>query len=188
MSRQELTIAGVGGQGSILAGVILGTAAVTHDGKFAVQTQAYSAELRGGFAAAWIVVSDAPVVFPRVTRPDILVAQAQDSMDRFAGVLKPEGVLIFDSDLIASLPETIQNAWGISATSLARNQMGATIVCNMIMLGALCKVTGVVSRKALETAIAAAVPKGKEALNLEAFDLGFNEVRQVPRGSGNTEH
>jgi 2-oxoglutarate ferredoxin oxidoreductase subunit gamma len=179
MSRQELTIAGVGGQGSILAGVILGTAAVSHDGKFAVQTQAYSAELRGGFAAAWIVVSDEPVVFPRVTKPDILVAQAQDSMDRFAHVLKPDGVLIFDSDLIPSVPETIKNAWGIQATALARNQMGATIVCNMIMLGALCKVTGVVSRKALETAISAAVPKGKEELNIKAFDLGFNEVRKI---------
>jgi len=179
MSRQELTIAGVGGQGSILAGVILGTAAVTYDGKYAVQTQAYSAELRGGFAAAWVVVSDHPVVFPRVTRPDILVAQAQDSIDRFSGVLKPEGVLIFDSDLIPSVPEAIPNAWGIPATSLARNRMGAIIVCNMIMLGALCRVTGVVGREPLKKAIAASVPKGKGELNLDAFELGFGEVRQA---------
>ena len=78
MTRTELTIAGVGGQGSILAGVILGSAAVTYEGKYAVQTQAYSAELRGGFAATWVIISDQPVVFPRVTRPDILLAQAQD--------------------------------------------------------------------------------------------------------------
>ena len=70
MARTELTIAGVGGQGSILAGVILGTAAVTYDNKYAVQTQAYSSELRGGFAAAWVVISDAPVTFPRVTKPE----------------------------------------------------------------------------------------------------------------------
>lgn len=179
MSRQELTIAGVGGQGSILAGVILGTAAVTYDGKYAVQTQAYSAELRGGFAAAWVVVSDQPVIFPRVTRPDILVAQAQDSIERFSGVLKPKGVLIFDSDLIPSVPETVQNAWAIQATSLARNQIGATIVCNMIILGALCRVTGVVGRESLKKAIGASVPKGKVELNLNAFDLGFDRVRQV---------
>ena len=179
MSRQELTIAGVGGQGSILAGVILGSAAVAYDKKYAVQTQAYSAELRGGFAAAWVIVSDEPVVFPRVTRPDILVAQAQDSMDRFSAVLKPEGVLVFDADLIPAVPDNIKKAYGIQATSLARNRMGATIVCNMIMLGALCKVTGVVSRKSLETAISASVPKGKEELNLNAFDLGYNEVRAV---------
>ena len=179
MSRKELTIAGVGGQGSILAGVILGSAAVAYDNKYAVQTQAYSAELRGGFAAAWLIVSDEPVVFPRVTRPDILVAQAQDSINRFATVLKPEGVLVFDSDLIPAVSENIKTAYSIPATSLARNRFQATIVCNMIMLGALCKVTGVVSRNALESAITAAVPKGKAEMNLDAFDLGYNEVRAV---------
>ena len=177
MSRQELTIAGVGGQGSILAGVILGSAAVTYDKKYAVQTQAYSAELRGGFAAAWVIVADEPVVFPRVTRPDILVAQAQDSIDRFADDLKPEGILIYDSDLIPRLPENIKTAYGIRATWLARNECKATIVCNMIVLGALCKVTGVVDREALEKCITASVPKGKEDLNLTAFDIGFKEVK-----------
>jgi 2-oxoglutarate ferredoxin oxidoreductase subunit gamma len=179
MPRQELTIAGVGGQGSILAGVILGSAAVAYDNKFAVQTQAYSAELRGGFAAAWVIVSDEPVLFPRVTRPDILVAQAQDSMDRFGSVLNPEGILIYDSDLIPSIPDDIKNAYEIKATALARNKFNATIVCNMIMLGALCSVTGVVSRQALETAIEESVPKGKEEMNLKAFDVGFTEVKQI---------
>ena len=79
MAQTDINIAGVGGQGSILAGVILGTAAVTYDKKYAVQTQAYSSELRGGFAATWVIVSDGPVGFPRVTAPDILVAQAQPS-------------------------------------------------------------------------------------------------------------
>ena len=121
MTRAELTIAGVGGQGSILAGVILGSAVVTHAGRYAVQTQAYSAELRGGFAAAWVVVSDEPVVFPRVTKPDILVAQAQDSIDRFSEVLKPEGVLIVDSDLVPTVPaimNAIYDAIGVRICSL----------------------------------------------------------------------
>lgn len=179
MPRRELTIAGVGGQGSILAGVILGTAAVTYDKKYAVQTQAYSAELRGGFAAAWVIVSDEPVLFPRVIRPDIMVAQAQDSMDRFAHVLKPEGILIYDTDLIPEIPKHIKQAHGFRTTSLARNQFKTTIVTNVMMLGALCKVTEVVSRKALEAAIAAAVPKGKADINLEAFELGFNSVQAV---------
>ena len=82
MAQVDLTIAGVGGQGSILAGGILGTAAVTYAGKYATQTQAYSSELRGGFAATWVIISDEPIVFPRVKNPDILVAQAQDSITR----------------------------------------------------------------------------------------------------------
>jgi 2-oxoglutarate ferredoxin oxidoreductase subunit gamma len=178
MARTELTIAGVGGQGSILAGVILGTAAVTYDATYAVQTQAYSSELRGGFAATWVVISDEPVVFPRVTRPDILVAQAQDSISRFSHVLKADGVLILDSDMIPELPKHIRRVFRVPATSLARGRLKAPVTANMVMLGALCKVTGVVSREALEKAIVDAVPKGKDRLNLDAFDVGFENVQQ----------
>ena len=182
MSRQELTLAGVGGQGSILAGVILGSAAVTYENKYAVQTQAYSAELRGGFAATWVIVSDEPVLFPRVVRPDVLLAQAPDSMDRFAGTLKPEGLLIFDSDMISSIPGNIKKAYGIAATSISRNKIKASITANMVMLGALCRATGVVGRDALEKGICSAVPKGKEEMNLQAFAAGYDGVAPVAGG------
>ena len=177
MTQTDLTIAGVGGQGSILAGVILGSAAVTYDNKYATQTQAYSSELRGGFAAAWVIVSDDPIEFPRVTHPDILVAQAQDSIDRFGEVLKREGILIIDSDMVRRFPENIEHVFQVPATSLARNQVKVPVTANMIMLGALCRISGVVSRKALEKAIARKVPEGKDRLNLDAFDLGFEQVR-----------
>jgi 2-oxoglutarate ferredoxin oxidoreductase subunit gamma len=179
MPQTDLTIAGVGGQGSILAGVILGSAAVTYDGKYATQTQAYSSELRGGFAAAWVIVSDAPIEFPRVTHPDVLVAQAQDSIDRFAEVVKPGGILIVDSDMVQEIPASIAQKYTIPATSIARNRIKAAVTANMVMLGALCKVTQVVSRTALEQAIKKAVPKGKEDLNLEAFSLGYEGVNTL---------
>jgi 2-oxoglutarate ferredoxin oxidoreductase subunit gamma len=179
MAQTDLTIAGVGGQGSILAGVILGSAAVTFDGKYATQTQAYSSELRGGFAAAWVIVSDEPIEFPRVTAPDILVAQAQDSIDRFGDVLKSDGTLITDSDMVHEIPPTVKHIYKIPATTIARNEIKIAVAANMIMLGALCKITGVVSRKALEQAIAAAVPKGKEDINLEAFNQGFERVTEL---------
>jgi len=172
MAQKDINIAGLGGQGSILAGVILGTAAVTYDKKFAVQTQAYSSELRGGFAATWVIVSDEPVNFPRVTTPDILVAQAQDAINRFAKVLKPKGLLIVDSDMIPEPPTGIERVVRVPATSLARNELKAPVVANMIMLGALWQATGIVSREALEKAIADFVPSGKTQLNLEAFDCG----------------
>lgn len=180
MSRTELTIAGVGGQGSIMAGVILGKAAVTYDAKYAVQTQAYSSELRGGFAATWVVISDEPVIFPRVTRPDILIAQAQDSIVRFSHALKPDGLLIIDSDMIPTPPENVQRVFMVPATSLARNRLKASFTTNTFMLGALCKVTGIISREALEKAITDAVPKGKEHVNLDAFSMGFEAVQEAP--------
>jgi 2-oxoglutarate ferredoxin oxidoreductase subunit gamma len=176
MAQTDLTIAGVGGQGSILAGVILGSAAVTFDGKYATQTQAYSSELRGGFAAAWVIVSDEPIEFPRVTAPDILVAQAQDSIDRFGDVLKSDGILITDSDMVHEIPPEAKHIYKIPATTIARNEIKIAVAANMIMLGALCKITGVVSRQALEQAIAAAVPQGKEQINLDAFNIGAERV------------
>jgi 2-oxoglutarate ferredoxin oxidoreductase subunit gamma len=166
----------VGGQGSILAGVILGSAAATYDGKFAVQTQAYSSELRGGFAATWVIISDDPIVFPRVTRPDVLIAQAQDSITRFASTLKPEGKLIIDADMVHDVPEGIMNLYEIHATTAARDRLKAPMTANMIILGALCRVTGIVRREALERAVSNAVPEKQVDINLKAFDLGFREV------------
>jgi 2-oxoglutarate ferredoxin oxidoreductase subunit gamma len=177
MAQTDLTIAGVGGQGSILAGVILGSAAVTFDNKFATQTQAYSSELRGGFAAAWVIISDDPIEFPRVTAPDTLVAQAQDSINRFGDVLKPDGILIIDSDMVHEIPPNVKHLYKIPATTVARNELKIPVAANMIILGALCKVTKVVSRQALEKAIARSVPNGKDQINLEAFNLGVERVK-----------
>jgi len=178
MSRTEITIAGVGGQGSILAGDILGSAAVSHAGLFAVKTQAYSSELRGGFAAAWVIVSDEPVVYPRVTAPDLLVAQAQDAVDRFVGTLRPGGILIVDSDMIASPPDGPWRVFGIPATSISRNDIGLPITANMVMLGALWDVSRLIPREAFEAAISSAVPSGKDRINLEAFAQGVDQVKR----------
>lgn len=177
MSRVEVTIAGLGGQGSITAGLMLGEAAVSFDNKYAAQTQAYSSEQRGGFAATWVIVSQDPILFPRVTHPDVLVAQAADSITRYAKVLKPDGILIVDSDMVSELPEGISRVFKVPATSISRNELDAPVTANVIMLGALCAATGVVSREALEKVIGKSVPKGKEQVNLRAFDIGFNIVR-----------
>ena len=177
-NRIDLTIAGVGGQGSILAGSILGTAAVSHAGKYATQTQAYSSELRGGFAVTWVIVSDEPVIFPRVNTPDILVAQAQDSIDRFAASLKAQGTLLIDSDMVTRIPPDRDNVYQVAGTQIARNQVKAAITANIVMLGALCSVTKVLDRPALEQALLGSVPKGKEEMNLKAFELGYNQVEK----------
>ncbi len=178
MSRVEITFAGLGGQGSITAGLMLGEAAVSYDDKYAAQTQAYSSEQRGGFAATWVIVSDQPIVFPRVTHPDVLVAQAPDSITRYAKVLKPSGLLIIDSSMITEVPEGISKVLKVAATTISRNELEAPVTANVIMLGALCAATGVVSREALEKTIVKSVPKGKDQVNLKAFEIGFNAIRE----------
>jgi Pyruvate:ferredoxin oxidoreductase and related 2-oxoacid:ferredoxin oxidoreductases, gamma subunit len=176
MALTKLTLAGIGGQGSILAGTILGNAAVTYGGNYATQTQAYSSELRGGFAATWVIFSDKPIVFPRVVETDILVAQAQDSISRFSGTVKKDGILIADSDIVMDMPAIDAALYAIPATSIARNTFAAPIVANIIMLGALTRVRPVANRTCVEAAIAATVPKSKVDLNIEAFAAGYDMV------------
>ncbi len=181
MALTKLTFAGIGGQGSILAGTILGSAAVTYGGKFATQTQAYSSELRGGFAATWVIFSDEPIVYPRVVETDILVAQAQDSIDRFVATLKKGGTLIADTDIVTAMPEVDAKLYGLPATSIARNTFGTPIVANIVMLGALTKIAPVAERSCVTQAIAATVPQGKVDSNLKAFDAGFDLVAPYKR-------
>ena len=74
MSRTEIMVGGVGGQGVVLSGILLGTAATLFENKKAVQTQSYSSELRGGAARAEVIISEQPISDPQVRRPDIFYA------------------------------------------------------------------------------------------------------------------
>jgi 2-oxoglutarate ferredoxin oxidoreductase subunit gamma len=78
--------------------------------------------------------------------------------------------------MVHEIPQKVKQLYKVPATTIARNEIKIAVAANMIMLGALFKISGVVSRKALEQAIAAAVPKGREQVNLEAFNLGAQAV------------
>src|SRR5512136_358493 len=121
MKRTEILIGGVGGQGVILAGILLGSAATLFDHKKAVQTQAYSSEQRGGMARAEVIISDEPVTDPQVRRPDILIALAQDAVNRHLKKIKPGGLLVMDSDLVKEVSPGDFQTLEIPATSLAEN-------------------------------------------------------------------
>jgi len=123
-----------------------------------------------------VIVSDDPIEFPRVITPDILVSQAQDSIDRFGDVLKPDGTLIIDSDMVHEYPKNVKHIYKVAATTIARNEIEMSIVANMVMLGALSEVTKVVSKRAIEKAICGSVPSNKKQINLEAFKLGAERV------------
>ena len=171
--RTDLIIAGVGGQGSLMAGTLLGTAAVVFDNKKALQTQSYSSELRGGAAVTWVIISDEEIVYPRVVDPDVLVAQAPQAITRYLSQLKPEGTLIVDSDMIQDPPRKGYRLIQVPATSIASKEIGNSIVTNLVILGALIGTTGIVSPGAMEEAIHSSVPKSKVDINIKAFRRGL---------------
>jgi 2-oxoglutarate ferredoxin oxidoreductase subunit gamma len=176
MSRTEILIGGVGGQGVVLSGILLGTAATLFDGKKAVQTQSYSSELRGGSARAEVIISEERVSDPQVRKPDILIALAEEALPRYIGKIKPKGLLVIDSDLVKGAKPGDYEILSIQATSIADKEMGNIVVANLIILGALIKKTGLLSVEAMEKAIEESVPKKAKELNLKAFRRGLELI------------
>jgi 2-oxoglutarate ferredoxin oxidoreductase subunit gamma len=174
MSRTEILIGGVGGQGVVMSGILLGTAATLFDGKQAVQTQSYSSELRGGSARAEVIISDQRVSDPQVRRADILVLMAEDAVGRYLSKIKPSGLLVVDSDLVKGAGDGDYERLMIPATSLAEKEMGNLIVANLILLGAIIKKTGLLSVASMEKEIETSVPKKAISLNLNAFRRGLS--------------
>ena len=175
--RYEIRLSGSGGQGLILAGIILAEAAGVYDGKYVAQTQSYGPEARGGSSKAEVVISDEEIDYPMATRPDLLLAMNQGSCDAYYYDMKPEGMLVVDSTFVTNTPTT--KAVRIPFTQLARKELGREMVANIVALGALATLTNMVSPQALETAVLARVPRGTEELNRRALQLGSRKAREI---------
>jgi len=179
MRQVEIRLAGEGGQGLILAGIILAEAACVHDGKNAVQTQSYGPESRGGASKAEVIISDSEIDYPKVTRPDIMLVMSQMAYDKYIKDLKQGGVLIYDSSIVKVQPSPDHRTYAVPITATARERVGREIVANIVALGALVKVCGVVSEGAIREAVANRVPRGTEGLNLRALDAGMEVVGEL---------
>jgi 2-oxoglutarate ferredoxin oxidoreductase subunit gamma len=173
MFSSGIRIAGFGGQGVILAGMVIGKAAAIHDGKFATLTQSFGPEARGSACSAQLIVSDEPILYPYLTQPDILVVMSQEAHTRFGTDLKPGGLLLYEQDLIRlSKKNPDIHSYGIPATRFAE-ELGRKLVLNMVMVGFVTALAEFASPPAVRKAIAESVPKGTENLNLAAFEKGL---------------
>jgi 2-oxoglutarate ferredoxin oxidoreductase subunit gamma len=172
--RHEIRFSGFGGQGIILSAVILGRAAVMYDNKHAVQTQVYGPEARGGASMSAVIIDDEPILYPKVTMPDIYVIMSQEGFEKYGAGAQKNAVMVLDSSLVHSRPGC--TCYEIPATSEAKQALGRDIVANIVMLGALVAATGIVSEPALKKAILDSVPKGTEELNVKAMKRGIELV------------
>jgi len=173
--RHEVRFSGFGGQGVILAAVILGRAAALYDGKHAVQTQVYGPEARGGASMSAVIIDDEPILYPEVSVPDIYVIMSQEGFERYGAKAPGDAVMVIDTDMVEGRPECTFHE--IPATSEARNTLGKVIVANIVMLGAVVAATGIVSDASIEKAVLDSVPKGTEKLNLAALKRGMELLR-----------
>ncbi|UCE29421.1 MAG: 2-oxoacid:acceptor oxidoreductase family protein [Candidatus Bathyarchaeota archaeon] len=173
--RVDVRVSGLGGQGAVLVGEILGRAAV-YDEKYVVQTQSYGAEARGSAARSEVIISDKEIGFPKVRKCDILVAMSQDALNKHLDDLKENGILLVDKNKVRDVPKVKAKVFSIPATEIAETASKSRIYVNTIMLGALTKITGVVSEEAAKEAIVDTVPKETIETNLESFGRGFEFV------------
>jgi len=166
--RQEIRIAGYGGQGIIMAGVILGEAAA-REGKYSVQTQSYGPESRGGAARAEVVISGSVIDYPKVISPDILVILSQPGFDKYIHDIKKDTQIVVDADLVKA---DDVDAVGVPFLKTSEN-LGRKIVANVVMLGYITSKFELVSADTLEKTLVDRIPKGSEELNLKAFREGW---------------
>jgi 2-oxoglutarate ferredoxin oxidoreductase subunit gamma len=173
MSATEIKFGGFGGQGVILSGIIIGRAASIYNNKFATLTQSFGPEARGSACSAQVIVSDTRVLYPYVTKPEILMAMSQEAFNKFLPETTDDATVIIEQDLVkpADLKPSMK-LFGIPATRLAE-ELGRKMILNIVMVGFFTAVTGLVDYEAVKEAVKASVPQGTEMMNLKALDRGY---------------
>jgi 2-oxoglutarate ferredoxin oxidoreductase subunit gamma len=162
---------------------MLAMATCIFDKKNAVQTQSYGPESRGGSCKSEVVISDEEVDYPRVVEPDVLVIMSQEAFTTYAKTLKPGGTLLLDPDMV---PRHEFNGSGrvfkVPSTKMAE-ELGKTIVANVVMLGALIAVSDITTAEAFKNALLNNIPRGTEKLNLAAFEKGYEYGKKLLEGN-----
>lgn len=179
-SKVEMRLSGSGGQGLILAGVILAEAAIL-DQKNAIQSQSYGPEARGGASKAEVIISDEVIDFPKVVSPDYVLALTQVASDKYSGTVNKDGMLIIDESI--KLPEDLRVSKIVRVPIIrtAVEKVGRSIVANIVAVGLITELTQVVSRDSVENAVLGRVPKGTEDLNRSALQEGYRLAQEFCR-------
>jgi len=186
MQLTEIRVAGFGGQGVILSAILLGKAASIFQGAYATMTQNFGPEARGGACSAQLVLSDSPILYPYVTKPDILVVMSQEAYVRFVPELKDGGILIVEQDMVrvSDLGNKEIQVYSVPATRIAED-LGKRMVLNSVMVGFFTAVTRLLDADAVRKAVADSVPANFLDLNLKAFEKGleFGAIALSPSAS-----
>jgi len=176
--RVEVRFAGSGGQGIVLAGLVFAEAAGVFDGREVAMAQSYGPEARGGTSKAEIIISDSPIDYPLCTHVDLLLAMNQEACDAYCWDLKPGALVIVDKDLVSHPPSS--RAVALPFTSVARRKLKRVVMANVVALGAISELTGLVTRRSLERSLLNRLPSGVHELNKKALRLGAELVKAAP--------
>ena len=180
-NRTEIRFAGSGGQGLILASIILAEAAL-NDSLYAAQSQSYGPEARGGMCKAELVIDHGEIDYPKVENADCLLALNQTSFDKYAGDTSASGVVLADSSINIQSGSSSRKTVSIDMIKTAAQTVGNPVTANIVALGALNALLDIVSPESLEAAVLKYVPKKTQELNIRALREGGRLISQDKSG------
>jgi 2-oxoglutarate ferredoxin oxidoreductase subunit gamma len=169
----QIRLSGTGGQGMITAGVILAEAALL-DRKNVVQTQSYGPEARLGASRSEVIISSRKIAYPEVTKPDILLCMSQDAFRKYAPQVSSHTIILLDSTNVDLPPDFRKEGLAVYAlpiTETAR-KLGRRVVANVVALGAMNALLGLVSPESLREAVVRRVPERFREMNVQALEAG----------------
>lgn len=176
-TRQEVLLTGSGGQGLILASIILAEACVD-DNKNVVQTQSYGPEARGGASMAGVIIAIDPIDYPKVTRPTVLLCMNEASYRKYSPLVDPAGLVIVDSTFVDGPYAQGYKILAYPITRTVRENLGREVVANMAALGVVNAAANLVDRAVLKASILRRAPRGSGEINQQAYELGYRLYRQ----------
>lgn len=186
--KKEIRISGQGGQGIILASIILAEASGIYDGKFVVQSQVYGAAARGEISKADVIISDSEIYFPEVLYPDVLVALSEESYKNYSLNVKPEGMIFIDDFYVRNF-ENKENVFPFPFLDISMKIMGKKISMNIASLGGLSGLTDCVRFDSLESVIRKRFKGDILEKNLlvlkEAYEFGKRKMLELKMGGKN---
>jgi 2-oxoglutarate ferredoxin oxidoreductase subunit gamma len=171
-NRYEVILAGSGGQGLIVCGMILAEAAIL-EGKNVVQTQSYGIASRGGFSKSEVIISEEEIIFQQVQQPDVLLVLTEQAMSRYSSY-RSRVPIFYDSTLVKTAPGP--NLYGYPFADLAA-KLGHVGTANIIALGAMATVTGMVRAESLERVLNRRFSGKTAEMNIKALCTGIELVK-----------
>jgi 2-oxoglutarate ferredoxin oxidoreductase subunit gamma len=176
IQRFELRLSGLGGQGILTLGKVLGAGLAVEEGYYVAQTQSYGPEARGGASRSDLVISSEPISYPKPEQLDLLVALSQEACNLYYRHLKQGGLLLVDDSLVKQTPTNMY--WGLPFTTLAKDKLGMAQAANMVLLGALAYLVPFVAPRAMKKSLENNLSPRFLASNVKAFQLGHTQAKK----------
>ncbi|MDP8239365.1 MAG: 2-oxoacid:acceptor oxidoreductase family protein [Candidatus Hatepunaea meridiana] len=175
----EARFAAVGGQGILLAGDIIAEAAISFEGKYAVDSPTYTAQVRGGPTKVDVIIDSKRIEFTRTTAIDFMLCLSQNSWNRFGFDLKENCIVLIDPSLVFEVDEERYRVYRLPIIEITKKGLKKMVYTSAVSLGAMAGLTSYLKPDSIKKALLKKAPRGTEEPNMKAFDLGFEAVREL---------